>query len=136
MMTDKIVKLTHQAIADLLRSRQSPRGKPGNEEYNGIERRRTPRVSWPFPGTVEIRPLGANDDELCFATCRDVSPTGVGMTCEYAFEMGTPIEIGIHLPEVSIYGKGIVRYCAEIEPDQEAEVQEQFALGIEFDFDD
>lgn len=134
MMTDKIVKLTRQAVADLLASRGHLDLVSSDPPVT--ERRRNPRVVWPFPGTVAIKPLGATDDQLCFATCRDISLTGVGMTSEEPFDVGSQIEIAIHLPEATFYGQGTIRYCAEIEPDLDIPVEDRFALGVEFNFNE
>ena len=125
MKTDEIVKLTREGIAELLSSRAAP-----EDECPGHERRKSPR--WPFPGAVELRPVGANDDELCFGSCRDLSQNGVGLICDDPFETGTPLDIALHLPEASFCGKATVRYCAQIEGENE----EEYVMGLEFDFDD
>jgi len=124
MKTNEIVKLTREAIAELLRSREAP-----DNQFQGAERRRAPR--WPFPGTVELRRPDENDPALWFATCRDVGATGVGMTTDHYFKPGTRLDVALHLPEASFYGKATVRYCVEVED----ETQDQYAMGLEFDFD-
>ncbi len=121
MPTDEIVKLTRETIADLLAAQSAP-----EQDFEGDERRQSER--WPFPGTVEIRIANGQAQEPSFATCRDVSSGGMGMKCDCHFETDTPLEISVHLPEASFYGKAIVRYCAEAGP--------HYILGVEFDFEE
>ncbi len=125
MLTNDIVKLTRDRIAELVRSREAP-----ESDYTGNERRRAPR--WPFPGAIGLRPADGGGDETWFGTCRDVSITGVGITCERYFEPGTALEIALHLPEATFCGKAVVRYCVELEADTE----DEYAMGLEFDFDE
>lgn len=124
MLTEGILKLTRKRIEELLKSRSRP-----ESDYQGHERRRHPR--WPFPGAVELRPVGANDDELCFGTCRDISLSGVGLTCDEEYAPGTQLEIALHLPEATFWGKGTVRFCRELD----ADFDEEYVLGIEFNFE-
>ena len=124
MISSEIVKLTRANIARLLRSHESPEGG-----FLGHERRRSLR--WPFPGTVELRPVGGREDDVSFGSCRDVSATGVGITAEGYFEPGTCLEISMHLPEASFYGQATVRYCEEIE----AAEDDPYAMGLEFQFE-
>lgn len=121
MKMDEIVKLTREAICDLLQRRQE-----GAEAFDGSERRTAPR--WPFPGTVELRPDGGDGTVQWFGVCRDVSEGGLGMTCDQAFEPGTRLEIAFHLPEASFYGLASVRHCTEI-PDG-------CIVGLQFEFED
>ena len=121
MIADEIVKLTPEAIAKLLRTREAP-----DAEYDGAERRDAPR--WPFPGAIELRPADADGGTQWFGTCRNVSETGLGMTCDQYLDPGDRLDIAVHLPEASFYGQAIVRYCKE--------VRGQFMAGLEFLFDD
>jgi hypothetical protein len=118
MNTDEIIKLTQQAIVDLIKSRQEK-----NDSFAGRERRRIAR--WPFPGTVEIHPPEGTPGQW-FATCRDISESGLGMIGEQWFEPESVIGIAIHLPEATLYGRGIVRYCQQ--------TRDGYMTGIEFDF--
>jgi len=125
MLASDIVRLTRRRIAELLAGR-----KPLEGSYRHQERRRTPR--WPFPGAVELRPTNGERNEIHFGTCRDFSASGVGVTCEHPFEPGTPLEISIHLPEASLWGRAIVCHCREVN----SEGLDQFFVGLEFEFDD
>jgi hypothetical protein len=119
MKTEEIVRLTRRTVADLVRARHGD-----VEPFLGHERRRSPR--WPFPGTVELHPTDGTTDQW-FATCRNVSETGLGMCCDRFFDVGTVLEIAIHVPERTLYGRGIVGYCQK--------TPAGFMTGIEFDFD-
>ncbi len=116
--TDEIIKLTPKAINQLIRSRHAD-----SEPHPGHERRRAPR--WPFPGTVEIHPADGHQ-EPCFATCRNISETGLGMSSDRYFELETVLDIAIHLPEATLCGRGVVRYCQQ--------TPSGFMTGIEFMF--
>lgn len=120
MIADEIVKLTREQVAALLRSREEEKAEP----FLGKERRHVPR--WPFPGAVELRPAGGDGTQQWFATCRDLSDIGMGMWGDCHLEPGTPVEIAFHLPEASFYGNATVRYCEE--------AQDQYLIGVEFDF--
>ena len=54
------------------------------------------------------------------------------MTCDHYFEPGTVLEIALHLPEATLCGQATVRYCAQVE----AEDQERYVAGLEFIFDE
>src|SRR5262249_14927464 len=117
MNTDEIVKLTQQTVQDLIRSRLQ-----GVEACPGHEGRKSPR--WPFPGTVEIQSVDGSPGQW-FGPCRNISETGLGMSCDQAFEQESVLEIAIHLPEATLYGNGIVRYSQQ--------TPAGFMTGIEFD---
>ena len=103
MNTDEIAELTEQSVRDLIRVRTE-----GSEPFPGHERRRAAR--WPFPGTVEIQSADGEPGQW-FATCRNISETGLGMACDRGFDQNSLLEIAIHLPEATLYGRAIVRYC-------------------------
>jgi hypothetical protein len=119
MHTDEIVKLTHEVIADVIRRRHGDA-----EPFPGHERRRSPR--WPFPGTVEVHVERSADP--VFGTCCNLSETGLGMCAEKFLEVDSIVELAVHVPEVSFYGKGIVRYCSQ--------TPRGYMTGVEFIFDD
>jgi len=121
MITDEIVKLSRERMADLVRSRHDPPA-----DFDGEERRVVTR--WPFPGTAELRPAEGDGRPLWFATCRNVSETGLGISTDEPFEPGTPLEIAFHLPEASFYGKATVRYCTQ--------TPQAYLVGLEFDFEE
>ena len=112
-------KLSLDSIRDLVRSRQGQ-----SDSIPNHERRRAPR--WPFPGTVELHATDGTNAQW-FATCRDVSETGLGMCGEHYFYPDTVVDIAIHLPEATLYGPAVVRYCQK--------TPSGFMTGIEFSFD-
>lgn len=120
MKTEEIVRLTRQSVIDLIEARTG-----NSEPYPGPEKRRKPR--WPFPGTVELHATDGTTGQW-FGTCRNISETGLGMACERFFENDTVLDIAIHLPEVSLWGKGIVRYCQN--------TPAGYMTGVEFIFED
>ncbi len=123
METEEIVKLSRKAVAELIESR---RASSRIEAYAGPERRRSPR--WPFPGQVEVRVSG---EEACppgFFECRDLSETGMGMCGDHHYPVGTIIDISLHVPEMTLYGRAVVRYCME--------TGRGHMMGVEFLFDD
>jgi PilZ domain len=119
MNTDEIIQLTRESIRDLVYSRQAE-----VDSLPGHTRRRTPR--WPFPGTVGIHPTDGTNGQW-FATCRDISETGLGMCGEHYFYPDTIVEIAIHLPEATLYGRAVVRYCQQ--------TPSGYMTGVEFTFD-
>lgn len=122
MTTEEIVRITPQVVKDVLR-RQA---KDSEEtEYTGPERRKTRR--WPFPATAELRLDDDNATEQWFATCRDLSTTGMGVSTERHFEPGTRLAVSLHLPEATLYGPAVVRYCVD--------TPRGFMTGVDFCFD-
>jgi hypothetical protein len=119
MNTDEIIQLTKESIRDLVRARQGL-----GEPFAGHDRRRAPR--WPFPGTVELHATDGTTGQW-FATCRDISETGLGMCGEHYFYPETIVEIAIHVPEATLFGRAVVRYCQQ--------TPSGFMTGIEFTFD-
>ena len=105
MKTDEILKLSRQAVITLI-ERRLANGKL--EAFEGHERRRSPR--WPFPGQVEVRPADDPRAVPMFFECRDLSETGLGMRGDESFELGTVLDLSVHVPEGTLYGQGVVRY--------------------------
>ena len=124
MKTDEIVKLSREALVDLIKFRLAT-GKL-EDVYAGHERRRTPR--WPFPGQVEVRPAEGDHGLPEFFDCRDLNDTGMGMCGESAYAIGTILELSVHLPEMTLYGRAVVRYCMH--------TPRGHMMGVEFLFDD
>ena len=120
-IADEIVKLTRRGIRELLEGRYAH-----SESYGGSERRHLPR--WPFPGPVEIWPVDGDGRTRWLGTSRDISESGMGMSCDTHFDPGTCLEIALHLPEATFCGKGLVRYCAES--------RHGFMIGVEFEFEE
>lgn len=121
MKTDEIVKLTRNNIAEFLAENAGP-----VEPHDGPQRRREPR--WPFPGAVEVYPCSANGSVQWLGTLRNVSASGLGMSCERYLKPETLVDISFHMPDASFYGKAVVRYCQQ--------VRNEFMCGVEFLFDE
>ncbi len=121
MRTDEIVKLTRENIAQFLAENTEPA-----DSYDGPQRRREPR--WPFPGAVEVYPINASGGIQWLGTLRNVSASGLGMSCERYLKPETVVDISFHMPDASFYGKAVVRYCKE--------VRNEFMCGVEFLFDE
>ena len=124
MKTDEIVKLSHDTLVHLINSRLAT-GKL-DAAYAGPERRRTPR--WPFPGQVEVQPAEGERGLPEFFDCRDLNDTGMGMCGDTAYPIGTVLELSVHLPEMTLYGRAVVRYCMH--------TPRGHMMGVEFLFDD
>jgi hypothetical protein len=122
MPTDEIVRLTPEAIREVVEERR--KRDAGFKPFAGREKRAAPR--WPFPSTAEIAPADGDTTVRWFATCHDLSESGLGMTCDRYFEPETALEVGIHLPEATLYGRAVVRYCME--------TPRGFMTGVEFVF--
>ena len=122
MPTDEIVQLTPETVREVIEDRK--KHEVEFKPFEGNEQRRQPR--WPFPSTAEIAPVDGDTTVRWFATCHDLSQSGLGMTCDRYFEPDTPLEIGIHLPEATLYGRAVVRYCME--------TPRGFMTGVEFIF--
>ncbi len=105
MDAEKIVKLTPEAIQELLDARSAeviPKSGPGQ--------RREER--WPFPGTVEIwLPEGTYGDRHVLATLHNLSAHGLAMRARRPIARDVRLSLAIHLPELSCYGHAIVRHC-------------------------
>lgn len=127
MRTNEIVKLTRDGIARLVAKRAEEEDAPRPTADQGHERRRA--IRWPFPGTVEIRVCGCDSSQLWFGSILNLSEGGLGMTCDRKFPLGTELEISVHLPEASFYGRCTVRHTCENE-------YEEYVTGVEFLFDD
>jgi hypothetical protein len=122
--TDEIIKLSREALLDLIETRLA-HGKL-EHPFSGSERRRTPR--WPFPGQVEVRPEEGDHGLPEFVDCRDLNETGMGMCGEAHYPIGTTLELSVHLPEKTLYGRGVVRYSMR--------TPRGHMMGVEFVFDD
>ncbi len=94
------------------------------DELRQDERRKYPR--WPFHGAVELWPEGSQGRHAVHGTCLNISETGVGLGTDEHVDPGQIMEIALHLPEMSLCGRAVVRYCAE--------VRRQFMVGMEFLF--
>lgn len=119
--TESIYRLTRRRIDKLLDGRRT-----SPDAFGGDERRRQPR--WPFPGTAELWPAGADGPPQWFATCLNLSEGGMGLRCDEPFEPGTPLDIAFHLPEASFFGRVTVRHCVETP-------KEDYHLGVQFAFE-
>lgn len=121
MKAEEIVRLSRRGVSSLLTAREQ-----STEPHLGHERRRKPR--WPFPGTIELCVPGEEALIPRFGTCHDLSEEGVGFTCDEAFEPGTTLDIALHLPEASFYGRGTIRHRVR--------TPRGYLTGMEFLFED
>ncbi|MBI4582304.1 MAG: PilZ domain-containing protein [Planctomycetes bacterium] len=123
MDIEEIVRLTRQQVAAVIEARQKT--ALGETEHPvAHERRRHTR--WPFKGAVEIWPENGDGRIVTHGTCLNIGETGLGLSCDEHLQPGSTVEIAVHLPEATLCGKAIVRYCAE--------VRNQFMVGMEFVF--
>ena len=123
MKTEEIVKITRKQVVDLVKARTEAAGP---RLFAGDERRRCPR--WPFPGAVELSPIGDDGRTRWFATCGNLSLGGLGVIADRCFDEGTPLDISCHMPEVTLVGRATVRHCEEI--------PQGYMVGLKFDFDE
>lgn len=121
MDADSIVKLTPDAIRELLESRDvncKAQGGPG---------RRT-QERWPFAGTVEVwLPEGSYGERHILATLHNLSFGGLAMRTRRPIPADTKITLAIHEPELSCYGAAVVRHCTS--------ASVGYLVGVEFDFE-
>ncbi|RMF83528.1 MAG: PilZ domain-containing protein [Planctomycetota bacterium] len=120
MDADKIVKLTPDAIRELIDSVQveshskQPPGKRREER-------------WPFPGTVEIwLPDEVYGERHLLATLHNLSPGGLAMRTRRPIPTDTNLSLALHQPALSCYGHAIVRHCTR--------AAVGYLVGVEFVF--
>jgi hypothetical protein len=123
MQIDEIVKITRQRVADLVHQREQD---DGAHLFIGDERRE--HIRWPFPGAVELAPVGDDGRKRWFATCGNLSFGGLGVMTDHYFEPGTVIEISCHFPESSMFGRAVVRHCRP--------ARQGYLMGVQFLFDE
>ena len=120
MDAEKIVKLTPNAIRELLDSRQihvQSKLAPGKRR---VER-------WPFPGTVEVwLPDECYGECHVLATLHNLSAMGLAMRARRPIPTATRIALALHQPELSCYGHAIVRHCTR--------ASVGYLVGVEFEF--
>jgi hypothetical protein len=118
MDAEKIVKLTPEAIRELLDARRidvHAKRPPG--------KRREER--WPFPGTVEVwLPDECYGERHILATLHNLSPNGLAMRTRRPIPSDTRVSLAIHQPELSCYGHAIVRHCTS--------AAVGYLIGVEF----
>ncbi len=121
MIADEVLVLTPERIRSWLAS-HAAEGSCAVQQ----ERRLAPR--WPLGGVVELWPAGTPSRGSCFATCRDMSETGLGLICSRRFAPGTRVEIAIYQSDAALHGFGLVRHCRQDGA--------EYLVGIEFLFND
>jgi hypothetical protein len=118
MDAEKIVKLTPEAIRELLESHRI-----NVQEKNPPGLRKEER--WPFPGTVEIwLPDECYGERHLLATLHNLSQNGLAMRTRRPIPSSTRIALAIHEPELSCYGHAIVRHCTR--------APVGYLIGVEF----
>jgi len=123
MQTEEITQLSREVIANLIRSREESEDAA---LFEGDDRRFHAR--WPFPGAIELWPKDGDGRVRWFASCGNLSYSGIGMFADRAFEPGTPVELACHFPELTVCGSAIIRHCTESPMG--------YIVGAEFDFGD
>jgi len=123
MRTEEIAKLSRRLIDDLVHEREHSEGAALVERD---ERRRDPR--WPFPGAIEIWPTGSEGGQRWFASCGNLSRTGIGMFMDRPLEPGLAVEMACHFPEVTVCGPATIRHCTK--------TPAGYMVGAEFNFED
>ncbi len=120
MDTERIVKMTPDAIRELLSSHVPPGAKPQPALGRREER-------WPFPATVEVwLPAECFGEMHLLATMHNLSAHGLAMQIKRPIAPETRITLAIHEPELSCYGDAIVRHCNQAGPN--------YLVGVEFLF--
>ncbi len=118
METEKIVRISPEAIAELL---EGHRGRPAAKQTP--EARRAER--WPFPGTVEVwLPEHCYGERHVLATLHNLSVHGLAMRTRRPIPVDTKISLAIHQPALSCYGQAIVRHCTR--------AHHGYLVGVEF----
>jgi len=114
----EFVKLTRETIRQFIADREQER-----DAKTGVQKRRLDR--WPFPAPIQLwRKLPDGQEVQMLATCRNLNDHGVGVLCDKRIEMGVQVELAIHQPEVTYYGRGVVRHCTSS--------KREYFVGIEF----
>jgi len=118
MDAEQIVKLTPEAIRELLESRSV---KAEQKEAPG--KRRIER--WPFAGTVEIwLPSDCYGEQHILATLHNLSEGGLAMRTRRPIPVDTRLSVALHQPALSVYGHALVRHCTR--------VHAGYLVGVEF----
>jgi hypothetical protein len=120
MNTERIVKLTPEAIQELLDSRAR-----ADEPAPPRGRRRADR--WAVPGTVEVwLPDECYGERHILATLHNLSQHGLALRTGRPIPTDTRISLAIHEPDLSCYGHGLVRHCTR--------AANSYLVGVEFIF--
>lgn len=105
MDAERIVKLTPDAVQELLNSRKIPTHSNISDERRNQER-------WTFPGTVEVwLPDACYGERHLLATLHNLSPNGLAMRTRRPIPTETRVSFALHQPELSCYGHALVRHC-------------------------
>ena len=107
MDVSEFVKLTPEAIADLIK------GKTSSSEDPKCENNRR-ELRWPFRGTVELWVPDQNGDEIhTLATALNISANGLAILSDIELEIGQSMAIAVHLPEATYYGHASAKHATE-----------------------
>ena len=120
MDAEQIVKITPEAIRELINACQPARSSAGTACGRREER-------WPFAGTVEVwLPDECYGERHLLATLHNLSPNGLAMRTRRPVPTGTRLSIALHQPELSCYGHAVVRHCTR--------AQVGYLVGVEFEY--
>lgn len=106
-------RLIHRCMADARRD-------GGEDSYNG--KRRDKRTRWQMSVMVELN-AGTPQRRMINATTRDISASGVGLSCRAALKPNS--EVRIYVGDGDEYISATVRHCTRSLPG--------FIIGVEFD---
>jgi hypothetical protein len=120
MDAERIVKLTPESVRELVDSRQV---HAVSKTPPGLRR----EERWPFPGTVEVwLPDDCYGERHVLATLHNLSPSGLAMRSRHPVPVSSRVSLAIHEPELSCYGRAIVRHCTQ--------AHTGYLIGVEFAF--
>ena len=120
MDAEEIVKLTPEAIRELLDSRQA-------EVYSKQPAGRRREERWPFPGAVELwLPDDCYGERHMVATLHNLSQHGLALRSRRPIPTNTRIALALHEPRLSCYGHAVVRHCTR--------APVGYLIGVEFDY--
>lgn len=121
MDAEKIVKLTLEAVQEMLDSRRVeaiPKVPPGQ--------RREDR--WPFAGAVEVwLPENCYGERHVLGTLHNLSLHGLALRARRPIPVDTKVSLAIHEPALSCYGHAVVRHCTQ--------AHIGYLVGVEFAFE-
>jgi hypothetical protein len=122
MDAEKIVKITPEAIRELIEMRRVP-----SHAKLPAAKRREEREA--FAGTVEVwLPDDCYGERHVLATLHNLSPHGLAMRTRRPIPSETRVAIALHQPELSCYGKATVRHCTS--------ANVGYLVGVEFIFEE
>jgi len=115
-------EITQKLTPEIVKEYLSTQPEPPPDHYSSADRRKSPR--WPLAGSVEFWLPNNNWEEPWIGNCRNLSPGGLGMSCDIFLEVDSIVGIILYLPVGSFHTTATVRYCQK--------VRDQYMVGLEF----